>query len=165
MSDFDPTPVVKGDLLALKSELKSDIADVRADLAGVKTDLAGVKTDLAGVKTDLAGVKTDLAGVKTDLAGVKTDLASVKADVSSVKTELAASTRRLAHEIVKTNVRIDRLGDDLRGEMRALRSDVSKTMDTAVSRMETLWRESVLLPRVLDDHARRIAALEARPSR
>ncbi len=151
MSDPACAPATKADVLAVKSELKIEIGEVKADLAEVKADLAGVKTDLAGVKTDLAGVKTDLAGVKTDLAGVKTDL--------------AASTKRLAHEIIKTNVRIDRLGTELRGEMRALRADVVTTMDTAVSRMETLWRESAILPRVIDDHARRIAALEARPPR
>ncbi len=158
MSDPACAPATKADVRAVKSELKIELGEVKADIAGVKTDLAEVKADLAGVKADLVGVKTDLAGVKTDLAGVKTDLAGVK-------TDLAASTKRLAHEIIKTNVRIDRLGTELRGEMRALRADVVTTMDTAVSRMETLWRESAILPRVIDDHARRIAALEARPPR
>ncbi len=144
MSDPACAPATKADVRAVKSELKIELGEVKADIAGVKTDLAEVKADLAGVKADLVGVKTDLAGVKTDLA---------------------ASTKRLAHEIIKTNVRIDRLGTELRGEMRALRADVVTTMDTAVSRMETLWRESAILPRVIDDHARRIAALEARPPR
>ncbi|NNN05042.1 MAG: hypothetical protein HKL90_03995 [Elusimicrobia bacterium] len=120
MSDLDCAPATKADVVAVKSELKSEL------------------------KSEIAGVKAEISGVKSDLA---------------------ASTRRLAHEIVKTNARIDRLSDDLRGEMRGLRGDVSKTMDVAVSRMETLWRESVLLPRVIDDHDRRISALEARPSR
>ncbi|NNN05781.1 MAG: hypothetical protein HKL90_07755 [Elusimicrobia bacterium] len=92
----------------------------------------------------------------------KADLAAVK---SELKSDIAASTRRLAHEIVKTNARVDRLGDDLRGEMRALRGDVAKTMDAAVSRMETLWRESALLPGIIDDHDRRISALETRALR
>jgi len=141
----------------------------KADLALLKTDLSeaveSVKTDVAVLKTDVAVLKTDVAGLKTDVAGLKTDVAGLKTDMADVKSELSASTKRLALGILETNVRMDRLAEGLREEMRALRSDVSDKLDTAVSRMETLWRESVVLPRVVDDHERRITALEARPPR
>ena len=55
------------------------------------------------------------------------------------------------------------------GEMAQVKSHVSGVLDRAVSRMETLWRESVTLPREIDrhaailgDHAARIKSLEAR---
>lgn len=157
MSPLESAPATKADVLSVKSELSGEIAAARSEL---KSEIATVKSEL---KSEIGDVKSEL---KSDIAAVKSELKSdIAALRTEVKSDLAASTKRLAHEIVKTNARVDRLGDDLRGEMRALRGDVAKTMDAAVSRMEILWRESALLPHVIDDHGRRISALEARASR
>jgi ribosomal protein L29 len=55
----------KADLVAAKSELKTEIADLRMEL---KTEIADFRMEL---KTEIADLRTDL---KTEIAGTKTDL-------------------------------------------------------------------------------------------
>ncbi len=70
--------------------------------------------------------------------------------------------RRLAAEVVKTNEKMDRMEEGLRHEMRGLKTEVTTALDASVGRMETLWRESVLLPRVLDQHGAALRDHETR---
>jgi hypothetical protein len=55
----------KADLVAAKSELKTEIADLRTEL---KTEIADLRTEF---KTEIAGLRTEF---KTEIAGTKTDL-------------------------------------------------------------------------------------------
>ncbi len=55
----------KADLVAAKSELKTEIANLRMEL---KTEIADLRTEL---KTEIADLRTEL---KTEIAGTKTDL-------------------------------------------------------------------------------------------
>jgi phage I-like protein len=55
----------KADLVAAKSELKTEIAELRMEL---KTEIADLRTDL---KTEIADLRTEF---KTKIAGTKTDL-------------------------------------------------------------------------------------------
>jgi ribosomal protein L29 len=55
----------KADLVAAKSELKTEIADLRMEL---KTEIADLRTEL---KTEIADLRTEL---KAEIAGTKTDL-------------------------------------------------------------------------------------------
>ncbi len=137
-------PATKADIDAVKTDLKKEIAAVRTDLT---KEITAVRTDLTA---DIAAVKTEL---KTDILDLRVEL----------RGEIHASAARLALGLDKTNARMDRLDADLRGEMRQMRSDVAGIMDTAVSRMETLWRESLALPKLIDDHERRLRVLEGRP--
>ncbi|HBO97399.1 MAG TPA: hypothetical protein DD648_05145 [Candidatus Omnitrophica bacterium] len=115
--------------------------------------------DRFATKADLDRFATKIE-LKEEIAGLRTEL----------NLEIAETRRTLAIEIVKTNARIDSVKDQLMEELSQIKSHVSGVLDRAVSRMETLWRESVTLPKEIDrhaailgDHAVRIKALEARP--
>ena len=128
----------------------------------MKADIAGLKSDVAVLKTDVAELKSDVSTLKTDVAGLKVNLAETE---KKLRGEIRDSSRRLALAVIQTNDRIDKVAIELREEMRAINSNVGRTLDSAVSRMEILWRETVSFPRILDDHDRRITALEARQTR
>ena len=109
-----------------------------------------------------SSMKADIAGLKSDVAVLKVNLAETE---ENLRGEIRDSSRRLALAVIQTNDRIDKVAIELREEMRAINSNVGRTLDSAVSRMEILWRETVSFPRILDDRDRRITALEARQTR
>ncbi|MBI5208600.1 MAG: hypothetical protein HY927_01345 [Elusimicrobia bacterium] len=103
---------------------------------------------------------------QADLAGASTAL---KTDIQNVRTELKADIRNLDHKIdcvamgvVKTNERLEGVEDRLKAEMRQLNSQVLTALDTSVARMETLWRESAILPAVVDEHGQKLRDHEGR---
>jgi hypothetical protein len=150
MKELDDRPATKGDLARFEARIDLDRFATKIDLERFAT-----KADLERFAT-----KADLERFAT------------KADLErfATKADLHETRRTLAIEIVKTNARIDSVKDQLMEEMSQVKSHVSGVLDRAVSRMETLWRESVTLPKEIDrhaailgDHASRIKALEARP--
>ncbi len=92
-----------------------------------------------------------------DAPATKTDIQRLEGRIES----LDARTHRLASEIVRTHERMDRMEEGLRQEMRQLNSQVLTALDASVGRMETLWRESALVPRTLD--AMRISSAASVP--
>lgn len=78
---------------------------------------------------------------------------------------LDVRTERMAVEIVRMHERMDKLEDGLKHEMRQFNSQVLGTLDAAAGRMETLWRESAIIPRVLDEHGAMLRAHETRLGR
>lgn len=88
-----------------------------------------------------------------------------------VEKRLDTKFDRLAVGLVNTNARIDLLRSEMSGAMRQLESRVTDKLESFASRMETIWRESWVIPRgldehrrILDDHESRIGRLEG-PSR
>ncbi|MFI5363037.1 MAG: hypothetical protein ACHQ49_13785 [Elusimicrobiota bacterium] len=161
-------PATKGDLdrFATKDDLGRFATKDDLDRFATKDDL-----DRFATKDDL-----DRFAAKFDLdrfaEKLNLDRFATKADLDrfATKTDLSETRRALAIEIVKTNARIDSAKDELHGEMSNLKSYVTTELDRAVSKIETLWRESATLPKeidrhavILDDHAARIKALEDRP--
>ena len=96
---------------------------------------------------------------------------ATKADVESAKSELraeiAASSKRLALEIVKTNARVTSLEDSLRAEMSRNTDKILRAIDVFAGKSDSRERAVVLHGRVLTevqvtlkDHEGRLSALE-----
>lgn len=90
------------------------------------------------------------------------DRPATKADLALLDQKIDASVGRLAKEILKTNDRMDSMEERLTLEMRRLNADVTGKMDVFIDRMETIWRESAVLPRVVDEHAETLRDHEGR---
>lgn len=107
---------------------------------------------------------------KADISLLRAELAT-KSELQEGITRLDKKIDRVAIEVVKTNERIGQLGEGLRQDMRQLNSDVTAKLDAFIGKMETIWKESAVLPRVVDeqaeklqDHEKRLKTLEsARP--
>ena len=94
-----------------------------------------------------------------DAPATKTDIQRLESKIESLDSK---STRMLALEIGKTHYRMDQLETGLRQEMRQLNSTVLERMDTWAGRFETIWRESALFPRVMDEHGETLRDHESR---
>jgi len=138
----DHSPATQGDLAKVQAEFKAGIGATRRDLAEVRSEL------------------------KAEIGATRRDLAEVRAEL---KAEIGATRRDLALKVLGAGEKMDAMAAGLRQEMGLLRNDVSAKLDTAVSRMETIWRESAVLPRVIDeqskvlrDHEQRLSEIERR---
>jgi uncharacterized coiled-coil DUF342 family protein len=65
----------KGELAAVRDELRTDIAEVRSDLTSFRNEL---KTEIAEVRSDLTSFRNEL---KTEIAEVRSDLTSLRVEV------------------------------------------------------------------------------------
>ncbi len=97
--------------------------------------------------------------LKSDIEGVRAEL---KADMDGLRGEMREGFRRAALADDRLGVRITRLEEALVCGLAQNRDEVARVLDAAASRMETLWRETASFPAILDDHGRRLSALEAR---
>ena len=70
--------------------------------------------------------------------------------------------RRLMLESVATNERVTAIRDDVRRDLRDFRMEFTGTLDAFASKMETLWRETMVFPKLLDDHGALLRSHEAR---
>lgn len=98
----------------------------------------------------------------SDKPATKADLATIKTELREDITRLDKKIDRVAVEVVKTNEQMGQLGKDLRQDMRQLNSDVTAKLDVFIGKMETIWKESAVLPSVVDEHGRRLDVLESR---
>lgn len=137
-------PATKADLKALQKSTKADIAELRKS----------TKADLSAAITELR------ENTQAEFAKVNTRIDC-----------LDERTRRMAAEIVRNTDRIERVETNLRQDMRALGEDVRGRLDAFTARFETIWRESITFPKMLDEqgatlraHEQRLSALEARPA-
>jgi chromosome segregation ATPase len=123
---------------------------------------------------DMATVKSDVAGLKTDVAGLKTEVSSIKSDVANLATQLMGLERRVANLERESFLQYGRLTRDVR-EFRE-RFEAHEALSTmqlnafdarfhdvtvGLADLRTLHTSStqVILAK-LDDHERRISALE-----
>ena len=106
--------------------------------------------------------KDSSPATRAELHATRDDL---KGDIKSVRDELKTDIKRLALGLDKTNQRMTEMEQGLRADMRELKTDVTTKLDTFIGRMETLWRESAMLPKAVDDHAEKIRDHEMRLSR
>ena len=148
------TAATKADLGGVQTALKSDMDGLRTEL---KSDMDGMgkvlKSDMDGLRTE---IKSDMDGLRTEL---KSDMEGVRAEL---RAEMREGFRRAALADDRLGVRVSRMEEALTEGLAGIRNDVARLLDASASRMETLWRETVTFPAILDDHGRRIAALEAR---
>ncbi len=80
--------------------------------------------------------------------------------------------RNFAIEMIKLRTETVALEERLIARIKKFENYFATTLDRAVGRMETFWRESATLPKALDrfeaaltDHERRITSLENRSAR
>jgi len=96
------------------------------------------------------------------------DAPATKGDVKLVRDELklaqADLKRSLAVETVKTNARIDRVVEELRGEMHAMGSSIIKKVDGFMAQTGKVDRAQIIADWRLTELEKRVNSIEARPS-
>lgn len=97
-------------------------------------------------KGDLEGVRSDL---KADIGHLDQKVDDVR---SELKDELKAVEKKLVLGNIKTNTRMDKMEERLRADIRDVSHQVAGRIDSFLNRLETYDRESVTLPKTLDEH-------------
>ena len=146
----DHQPATKGDLAAVKTELKSDLAAVKTELKG---EIADLRSELKG---DLAAVKTELKG---DIADVRSEL---KGDLAALKTELKDDIKNLSGEILKINFRMDRLETNLMTELRSFKNELLAAFEQSVVKGRMYDQKAVTHGAILRDHEDKLLKHEDR---
>ena len=132
-------------------------ADLEAFQAALTGDMVGLRAELKG---DIEGLRQEFsAALKSETGGLRAEL---KGDIDGLRAEMQEGFRRAALADDRLGVRISRLEETLITGLAENRNEVARVLDAATSRMETLWRETLSFPAILDEHGRRLAALEAR---
>jgi predicted nucleic acid-binding Zn-ribbon protein len=99
--------VTRGDLEALRSELKDEIATTRLEVAQLRTDMSerfgAVQAEFGAVRADIAGVRKDLAvlqvDIRKDLAAFGQQQEQMRQDIRDIRQTMdrwqATTTRQL----------------------------------------------------------------------
>ena len=125
--------------------------------AATKADLEAFQ---AALKGDMVGLRAELKG---DIDGLRQEFsAALKSETGGLRAEMQEGFRRAALADDRLGVRISRMEETLITGLAENRNEVARVLDAAASRMETLWRETLAFPAILDEHGRRLSALEAR---
>jgi len=148
-------PATKADVNQVKTELKGDIANVRTEL---KQDIANVRTEL---KQDIANVRTelkqDIANVRDELKAVRTEL---KQDISNVRTELKKDISGVVGEIVKLDIRITKIEENM-----ATKDDINRIlniMDSFINEIRDYRTKDILRAETIMEHDKKIKDHETR---
>jgi hypothetical protein len=119
---------------------------------------ADLEFQIGGVMTEIGGMKSDIRGIKSEMVGMQGEMGGMKGDI-----------RRLMIASLDTNERVKNLQDQVKIQMDTQNSNITRLLEAFGSRMETIWRESIVFPRLIDEqgatlrsHETRITALEAR---
>ena len=122
------------------------------------------QSDDGATKSDIGSLDAKMEGFRTEL---KSDIAKLTGQVQS----LDARTYRTMIEVVKTRESISAVKADLEKQIRDSEANVTGRLDSFLARFETIWRESAVFPKILDEHGgalqgheSRIQALEVRLS-
>lgn len=89
---------------------------------------------------------------------------ATRGELQRVADDVKELRRGFALEIVKTNARIDKLGEDIRAEMRAMSSGLHKKIDGFMSQSGKVDRAQVIADWRLTELEKRVSAIEPRPS-
>jgi F0F1-type ATP synthase membrane subunit b/b' len=138
----------KADVNQVKTELKGDISNVRTEL---KKDIANVRTEL---KQDISNVRTEL---KQDISNVRTEL---KQDISNVRTELKKDISGVVGEIVKLDIRITKIEENM-----ATKDDINRIlniMDSFINEIRDYRTKDILRAETIMEHDKKIKDHETR---
>jgi F0F1-type ATP synthase membrane subunit b/b' len=141
-------PATKADVNQVKTELKGDISNVRTEL---KKDIANVRTEL---KQDISNVRTEL---KQDISNVRTEL---KQDISNVRTELKKDISGVVGEIVKLDIRITKIEENM-----ATKDDINRIlniMDSFINEIRDYRTKDILRAETIMEHDKKIKDHETR---
>lgn len=125
----------------------------------------GTKGMRPATRDDVAGLGRRLMG-RIDRAGTRLDsrLDALEAKIDGAEKRLDIKTDRIAARLVRFEAKVDRSFAEVAARFDRIETMVTEKLESFATRMETLWRESALLPRVVDDHGTRLRALESRVS-
>ena len=98
----------------------------------------------------LKGIRDEVKGVRADVTGLRDEVKGVRADVTGLR-----------DEVRETNARLDRLERRQANTEIRLATEVVAVAD-AVRDVRDLLREDLSLRHRLDDHERRLTAVEER---
>jgi uncharacterized protein YpuA (DUF1002 family) len=130
-------PATKADVNQVKTELKGDISNVRTEL----------KKDIANVRTEL---KQDISNVRTEL----------KQDISNVRTELKKDISGVVGEIVKLDIRITKIEENM-----ATKDDINRIlniMDSFINEIRDYRTKDILRAETIMEHDKKIKDHETR---
>ena len=115
--------VTRGDMEALRSELKDDIANTRLEVAQLRTDMSERCAAVQATMNERFGaVQTEFGAVRADLADVRKDLAVLQVDI---RKDLATFGQQ--HDQVRQELR------DMRQSMDRWQATTAKQLWTMVS--------------------------------
>ncbi|MDE2490914.1 MAG: hypothetical protein KGM24_08700 [Elusimicrobia bacterium] len=140
-------------------------ADLEELLGGMETRLEarlGARFDGEFAKIDDRFTQIDDRFAKMDDRLDKMDDRFAKMDEKL--DDLSGHVRRLDLGFSGLAGSMDDLGRDLRRDMGGLKADVTARLESFGGRMETLWRDCVVYPKMLDEQAATLRGREARLS-
>ncbi|NNN06612.1 MAG: hypothetical protein HKL90_11985 [Elusimicrobia bacterium] len=109
-------------------------------------------------KGDLNRARSEM---KTEMENLR---AQLRAESDRLDRRIGAAHRGLAVEIVKTHERIDRVENNLRGEIRDSNSRILKAVEGFMSQVGKTDRAQIIADWRLSELEKRMALIEPRPS-
>jgi chromosome segregation ATPase len=137
--------------------IQGAIGELKVDVDALKGDVKELKGDVKELKGDVNVLKADVKETRLDLADLKVRMIKVEGDVDDVKRGLG----QVRYELTELHAEIDEGRADVAG-VRVLLAENTRQLNVLTSE-RTLQNRRAVDTR-LEDHERRIAALEARPS-
>ncbi len=163
--------VGKRDRAATRADLEGFFSGVSSRFDRLEVDIGGLKTGVAGLEAKFGGLQAKVGGLEAKVGGLEAKFGGLQAKVGGLEAKvdgLTANVRNLNLGYTALNAGMKDLATGLRREMADLKTAVTAQVEPFTGRMETIWRESVVYPRMLDQqgarldaHDRRLTALEA----
>ena len=130
---------------------------VEGRLAKVEDSVVGLRADIDGLRTDVDGLRTDVDGLRTDVNGLRTDVKGLTSRVTTLEEE----TRKL-RILGEENTSQIKLIAEVQSHHGTVLEQHSQLLNQIVKDIEPLKVLPDLVRPLVQDHERRIAALEKR---
>jgi archaellum component FlaC len=130
---------------------------VEGRLAKVEDSVVGLRADVDGLRTDVDGLRTDVDGLRTDVNGLRTDVKGLTSRVTTLEEE----TRKL-RILGEENTSQIKLIAEVQSHHGTVLEQHSQLLNQIVKDIEPLKVLPDLVRPLVQDHERRIAALENR---
>ena len=133
------------------------MTDTGERLDKVEGRLAKVEDSVVGLRADVAGLRTDVDGLRTDVNGLRTDVKGLTSRVTTLEEE-TRNLRILGEE----NTSQIKLIAEVQSHHGTVLEQHSQLLNQIVKDIEPLKVLPDLVRPLVQDHERRIAALEKR---
>ena len=122
-----------------------------------KGDIAGLQTELIGLQTELKlkATKGDIAGLRTEL---KTDIKGLDQKFERIDKTLLS----LGVEVSKTNLRMDRLENNIMEALRSFKSELLSAFEASVMKGQMYSQKAVTHGDILSAHEEKLLNHETR---
>jgi chromosome segregation ATPase len=150
--------------------LRGDVEVLKRDVSTLKQDVSTLKQDVSTLKQDVSTLKQDVAVLKDDVAVLKTDVAALKTHVEQLEVRVTGLEAGSFQHYTSTTRELSALRDECRYQFSAIELRLASNELVAAEITSTLRglatvvvSSTRLIMNRLDNHERRIIALEARP--